>query len=462
PDITPFTFFEYFNRPTGWNEVVIDLSAYSSEADYRFRIGVEGAYVTPMDVAIDGISVGEALCPNAPQLSASTGNISGAGNSDANVDVTVSGGQAPFSFQWSNGAVTEDLTGLDNGRYAVTVTDANGCNDEISIYVADPLPCKGTKNGGWPYEFDFETNGLGQLRQNKGDNRNWKRWSGDTPTALTGPPGSNVAPYEGPQYRYIEASGAGSPFKTAVLTTKKCLNLTSITQPGFQMLYHMAGFNQGTLEVQASGDGGQTWSETLWRMSGNQGIGWQRMKLDLSVFNTGQTRIRIVGQTGDGELSDMALDYYYIGDLNTTPYRPAAEGNSFFDNLAAIDLTDAGLEELGEENTTTTTNPENNADRSTTKAFNDQVFTQEGLRLSPNPAAAGSPLTIQFSMAMAGQARIYLRKMDDGQPLVEVARRLTKGNQRLTMDLPDVPAGVYYIEVITPNNRFIQAIVLQP
>jgi len=43
------------------------------------------------------------------------------------IDITVSGGLAPYTFIWSNGSTDEDQINLTNGNYIVTVTDANAC-----------------------------------------------------------------------------------------------------------------------------------------------------------------------------------------------------------------------------------------------------------------------------------------------------------------------------------------------
>jgi gliding motility-associated-like protein len=45
----------------------------------------------------------------------------------ANADVTVSGATGPYSYNWSNGATTQDLSGVTAGTYNLTVTDANAC-----------------------------------------------------------------------------------------------------------------------------------------------------------------------------------------------------------------------------------------------------------------------------------------------------------------------------------------------
>lgn len=61
------------------------------------------------------------------------------GESNGSVNFSVSGGNNPYMFIWSNGATTEDLSNVPPGSYSVTVTDANGCTAELTVNVNDNI-----------------------------------------------------------------------------------------------------------------------------------------------------------------------------------------------------------------------------------------------------------------------------------------------------------------------------------
>ena len=59
------------------------------------------------------------------------------GNTGA-VNLTVSGGTAPYSFGWSSGQRFQNINGLIAGIYSVTVNDANGCTAGATATVTQP------------------------------------------------------------------------------------------------------------------------------------------------------------------------------------------------------------------------------------------------------------------------------------------------------------------------------------
>lgn len=63
------------------------------------------------------------------------------GSNDGAVYVTASGGTPPFqTIIWSNGNTSEDLSGVTNGVYSLTITDNNGCEGTISEEVPAIVP----------------------------------------------------------------------------------------------------------------------------------------------------------------------------------------------------------------------------------------------------------------------------------------------------------------------------------
>ncbi len=63
-------------------------------------------------------------------------------NCDPNGSATAdaSGGVEPYSYEWSNGAITQTISNLDAGTYSVTVTDADGSTDSGSVTITNVGP----------------------------------------------------------------------------------------------------------------------------------------------------------------------------------------------------------------------------------------------------------------------------------------------------------------------------------
>ena len=119
--------------------------------------------------------------PSAPiALTELTTNIPCRGDNTGSIDVSVTGGTGPYTYLWSDGATTEDISALIAGTYTLDVTDANGCTESITANVTQPASniqiavdkkdvlCRGD-NSGWAYAT--VTGGVGPylINWNNGD-----------------------------------------------------------------------------------------------------------------------------------------------------------------------------------------------------------------------------------------------------------------------------------------------------
>lgn len=60
------------------------------------------------------------------------------GTADGILSSFASRGVEPYSFTWSNGEESAEISGLSSGVYTVSITDANGCTTESSGTLSEP------------------------------------------------------------------------------------------------------------------------------------------------------------------------------------------------------------------------------------------------------------------------------------------------------------------------------------
>jgi len=126
--VPPYTY--YWVSPYATTQNLMNIAA----GTYTFyAIDVNNCFATANITVQDGVIT--------PIIANETiTDVSCAGNNDGAIDVTVSGGVPPFSFSWSNGAVTEDLSNLTGGNYMVTIIDAQNQTYTATYVVNEPFP----------------------------------------------------------------------------------------------------------------------------------------------------------------------------------------------------------------------------------------------------------------------------------------------------------------------------------
>lgn len=180
--------------------------------------------------------------------------------------------------------------------------------------LASSTVCSGGGGGGggttctstissFPYAEGFESS-LGAWTQDSGDDFDWSRNSGGTPSSGTGP----TAAAAGTWYVYTEVSSPNYPSKTAILNSP-CFDLSSASQATFTFQYHMTGTAVGSIELQASEEGTTSWT-TVWSESGDQGASWNSASVNLSAYLGSNVKLRynVVSASGTAWSGDIAID----------------------------------------------------------------------------------------------------------------------------------------------------------
>ncbi|HHG85224.1 MAG TPA: T9SS type A sorting domain-containing protein, partial [Bacteroidetes bacterium] len=198
---------------------------------------------------------------------------------------------------YAGSTITLRFNGLTGSNYTgdMSVDDigiaagstGSGCSGGISSF---------------PYSEGFES-GMGLWTQGSGDDFDWTRNSGGTPSSNTGP--SSAA--SGSFYMYTESSTPNYSNKVAILNSP-CFDLSSLSSATFTFQYHLYGAAaMGGMVLEASSNNGAAWN-AVWSANGNQGNSWQSGSANLDSYAGSTLLLRFVGTTGTTWQGDMAID----------------------------------------------------------------------------------------------------------------------------------------------------------
>jgi len=248
----------------------------------------------------DTVTVPEAPVP---ALSLAAQDIACGTTVGGTLTTSVSGGTAPLGYGWLPELPDQPQhTGLGPGLYALTVTDANGCQDSASASLA-LLGNLVLSVGGTPISCHGETDAALTAQPANGAapfNWNWQGWPGNAPTASPLGPGLYAV-------TVTDAFGCTSAFMYNPVTEPAPLSLTVDSSPQTQ-----SAPPNGAAVVTTSSGGTQPYGY-LWDMG--------QMGHALGGLTAGTYTVTMMDARGCTATAEVLVEL-----LVSTPPSPQGEG----------------------------------------------------------------------------------------------------------------------------------------
>lgn len=151
------TNFRYQWYPSGSNTAIRDVTkSGTTDSLKNVTAGMyilvitdhQGATVPPYCSVTDSIYVGEPLAPlSVSENIGSHVDVVCYGELTGSIGVNSAGGTPAYAYLWSNGSLTNTISGIGAGTYTVTVTDSRGCTATLSIIVTQAAQLAATISG---------------------------------------------------------------------------------------------------------------------------------------------------------------------------------------------------------------------------------------------------------------------------------------------------------------------------
>jgi uncharacterized repeat protein (TIGR01451 family) len=133
--------YQYIWNTTAQSKNISGLSSGSYLVTVSDTLGCKGLDTFKIEIKTSGITITPTITTKPLCPSSTNGAIS----------LTVTGGKAPYTYLWTDGATTKNRIGLKINTYKVIVTDSVGCTDtstivlkstdSIQLQLAKTLPC---------------------------------------------------------------------------------------------------------------------------------------------------------------------------------------------------------------------------------------------------------------------------------------------------------------------------------
>lgn len=337
-----------------------------------------------------------------------TGTNPSAGNNDGSATASPTGGTTPYSYAWSNGGTSATISNLGAGTYTVTVTDDNDCQVVGSVTLIED------NGGGCTYQtIDSESFESGWGIWNDGGS-DCRRRINDANYATTG--------------SYCVRIRDNTSTST---TTTDNLDLSSYDEVTVDFGYYARSMENGEdFWLQVSTNGGSSYTT----------VGdWNRgVEFENNTFNEGNAVIS--------------------GPFTSTTrfrFRCDASGNSDWIYLDDVVITGCSNSPSGS-SPGTNNEPGIIADKDFLEVEEIEKTIQE-VNLFPNPT--DNILNVAFELTNDSDVKMMVMSLT-GQ-LVEMRDlKLEEGTQQFKVDVNRFDNGVYFIHLITNDERISKKFIV--